>query len=63
MGEFGEPHIDQGDAPSHFTAVTVFSDIPNRFDPGRMFLAYPGVFCTMDYLVGRVWWHQGSRAR
>lgn len=51
MGLSGDAHIDEKDSPAYFTAVTIYSDLPPRFDPGRFFLAYPGIYCDLNYLT------------
>lgn len=52
MGEkFGGAHIDELDAPGHFTNMISLSDLPPGWDPGRFFVVYPGVFCTLNNFV------------
>lgn len=52
MGEkFGGAHIDENDAPGHFTNMISLSDLPAGWDPGRFFVVYPGVFCTLNNFV------------
>lgn len=52
MGQkFGGAHIDQLDSPGHFTNMIALSDLPEGCDPGRFFIVYPGVFCTLQNFV------------
>lgn len=50
--KFGGAHIDQLDSPGHFTNMIGLSDLPDGCDPGRFFVVYPGVFCTLHNFVG-----------
>lgn len=49
--QFGGAHIDELDSPRHFTNMLSLSDLPPGTDPGRFFIVYPGVFCTLDNFV------------
>lgn len=49
--KFGGAHIDRLDAPGHFTNMVGLSDLPDGCDPGRFFIVYPGVFCTLHNFV------------
>lgn len=52
MGKkFGAAHIDQLDSPGHFTNMVALSDLPVGCDPGRFYIVYPGIFCTLDNFV------------
>lgn len=49
--KFGGAHIDQNDSPGHFTNMIAMLDLPLGSDPGRFFIVYPGVFCTLHNFV------------
>lgn len=49
--KFGGAHIDQHDSPGHFTNMVALSDLPDGCDPGRFYIPYPGVFCTLHNFV------------
>lgn len=52
MGEqFGGAHIDQLDSPGHYTNMIALSDLPEEADPGRFYIVYPGIFCTLANFV------------
>ncbi|KAI0693169.1 hypothetical protein BC835DRAFT_1416096 [Cytidiella melzeri] len=48
---FGAPHRDQGDSPFHLSSMTVLSDLPSDYDPGRFYVLAIGVFVELTPLL------------
>ena len=52
MGDFGDIHIDEHDAVTGLSTMTVLSDLSGLTgeDPGRFHLVTKGVYCALDRL-------------
>lgn len=48
MGNYGRPHIDDKDSPGHYTNMTVHSDIPAGYNPGRFHIFGLGICINLD---------------
>lgn len=48
MGTYGRPHVDQFDSPGYYTHMTVHSDLPEGYHPGRFHVFGLGVCVRLD---------------